>query len=153
MKRKNDIIALILSDHEPLKRLIQAMKAPAEMEMIRPKFEEFALLLEAHAKPEEESLYVRMKEEADFRRLGFEGDTEHEIADRLCHEIRSIDDEDLFLARVKVLAELVENHLAEEEEKILPALARALGATERAEIGAEYLAIQHRMHQAEQRAA
>jgi hypothetical protein len=43
------------------------------------------------------------------------------------------------LAKVKVLAELVEHHIEEEEEKNLPKFKRASSAQERDDLGRKYL--------------
>lgn len=54
-----DIIDAILEDHEPLKELIEIMKdSEKPFDQRLDAFEEFAPLLIAHAKPEEETLYA-----------------------------------------------------------------------------------------------
>ncbi len=137
----NDVVELILRDHKPLKKLIKILKnAEGTFAKKRPAFAEFAELLMAHAKPEEQSLYVHMKEGTELRSEGFEGDTEHAIADQLVEEIKELtNDRDEWMAKVKVLAELVEHHIEEEEEDMLPDVRKEFGAEERAQIGKEYL--------------
>lgn len=138
-KSENDIVELILKDHKPLKKLIKILKSEKGIEEKRPAFEEFAPLLIAHAKPEEESLYVRMKDVEKLREVAFEGDTEHEIADRLVEEIKALKDEDVWMAKVKVLAEVVEHHIEEEEGEMLPDVKKEMGLEQREKIGQEYL--------------
>lgn len=136
-----DITQLMLRDHKPLKKLIKSMKkGDAPMRSIQAAFEEFSALLEAHAKPEEKSLYVDMekKDKGDLRTEGMEGDTEHHIADRLVQEIRATNDQDLYRARVKVLAELVEHHIKEEEEDMIPDIRKEFELAERVRIGQHY---------------
>lgn len=118
---EGDIVNIILEDHKPLKKLIEVMKDSDRTadERFRA-FKEFAPTLVAHAKPEEEILYTYMKKEDQLREEGFEGDVEHQIADQLLEEIKRTTDEDLRSARIKVLAELVEHHIEEEEEELLP---------------------------------
>jgi hemerythrin-like domain-containing protein len=138
--QNEDIIQLILEDHKPLKRLIKIMKdSDAELSERQDAFEEFAPLLVVHAKPEEQTLYVTMKEEDEMREEGFEGDVEHQLADQLLEEIKRTDDEDLWSARVKVLAELVEHHIEEEEDEMLPDFKKEIEISERVELGQEYL--------------
>lgn len=48
---------------------------------------------------------------------GIEGDTEHHLADMLVEQLKTETDEDTFVAKVKVLAEMVEHHIEEEEEE------------------------------------
>jgi Hemerythrin HHE cation binding domain len=116
-----DIVDLILEDHKELKRLIKILKDDeVDFGDRYAAFEEFAPLLTIHAKPEEQSLYVEMKKNKELRVEGLEGDVEHALADQLLNEAKVTEDEDLWSARVKVLAELVEHHIKEEEKEMLP---------------------------------
>ncbi len=140
-KTETDIIKLILEDHKPLKELIEVLKDSEQSFLKRSAaFEEFAPLLVSHAKPEEESLYVFMKDDEELREDGFEGDVEHSLADQMIEEIkRTEDDEDLWSARVKVLAEMVEHHIEEEEEEMLPEVKKHSKIEDRARLGEQYL--------------
>jgi hemerythrin superfamily protein len=141
-----DIIQLILQDHKPLKVLIKLLKDGAvEFREKQPAFMEFAPLLISHAKPEEQSLYMAMKKNEDLRSEGLEGDTEHAIADQLVEEIRRTNDEDTWMAKVKVLAELVEHHIQEEEEEMLPDYRKESGLEDRIQIGQVYLQLKEQM--------
>lgn len=138
-----DIINLILQDHKPLKDLIEVMKdEDVEYAEKKAAFMQFAPKLVAHAKPEEKTWYVNMKEENDMKVEGLEGDVEHALADQLCEELKHTDDKDMFMAKVKVLAELVEHHIEEEEEDMLPDFKKQSTIEERVELGIKYLAFQ-----------
>jgi len=138
-----DIIQLILNDHLPLKALIEVMKDDeAEYPEKLAAFEEFAPTLVAHAKPEEKTWYVDMKKDDEMVVEGLEGDVEHGLADQLCEELKRTDDEDMFMAKVKVLAELVEHHIEEEEEEMLPEYKKNSTLEERIELGMLYLQFQ-----------
>jgi hypothetical protein len=138
--QKLEITALILEDHKPLKKLIKTLKDDEESLAKRKKaFSQFAPPLTIHAKSEERALYTKMKDEDELRVEGFEGDTEHHIADNLVHEIKGIDDEDEWTAKAKVLAELVEHHIEEEEKEMLKTVRKEMELSERQEIGQEYL--------------
>lgn len=137
--QNTDVIELILEDHKPLKKLIEVMKGDAELEEKFLAFEEFAPLLTMHAKPEEESVYVFMKDNEDSREEGFEGDVEHGLADQLVEEIKRTKDEDLWMARVKVLAELVEHHIEEEEDELLPKFKENSSKEDRLELAREFV--------------
>jgi len=135
-----DIIEIILEDHKPLKKLCKVMKSEdAEFEEKTAAFEEFAPLLIAHAKPEEQVLYTFLKEDEDLRAEGFEGDVEHGLADQMIEDAKRTKDQDLFEARIKVLAELVEHHLKEEETEVFPDFKKHSNKDERREMGHEYL--------------
>ena len=137
---KNDLIELILEDHKPLKRLIKIMKnSDLIFEKRLAAFEEFCPLLTTHAKPEEEVMYTFMKKNEELREEGFEGDVEHQLADQMAEEAARTEDRDLFGARIKVLAELVEHHIEEEEEELLPDFRKATDLEQRIEMGNEFL--------------
>jgi hemerythrin superfamily protein len=140
-----DIIQLILNDHKPLWQLIKVMKSEsASHEKKKAAFDKFAPALLAHAKPEEQTWYISMKKEHDMSIEGTEGDVEHGLADQLCNELKRTNDQVLFMAKVKVLAELVEHHLEEEEEELLPEFKKDSTLEERQELGAHYITLQQK---------
>lgn len=134
-----DINELILQDHKPLKALIKTLKNKeikrSEKEEL---FEEFVIDLLAHAKAEEQTLYVAMKDYEPLKVGSFEGDTEHALADQLVQEINSSPNDYEWLAKVKVLAEMVEQHIEEEEQELLAQANKIIPEAERLMIGAEY---------------
>ena len=138
-----DIIQVILKDHKPLWASIKIMKDEKSTYAEKKKaFYKFAPALIAHAKPEEQTWYMQMKSEKDFVVDGLEGDVEHSLADQLCEELKRTSDREMFMAKVKVLAELVEHHLEEEEEDMLPEFRKDSTAEERIALGEKYLKIQ-----------
>lgn len=143
-----DIINLILKDHAPLKRLIKIMKnADKEFSERHAAFEEFYPLLIAHAKSEEQVLYTHLKNEEELRTEALEGDVEHELADQMVEEALGSNDEDLWSAKVKVLAELVEHHIEEEEDELLPDFKKASDKELREELGQDYLAVKENINE------
>lgn len=136
----DDIITLILDDHKPLKSLIKILKDSDKhgLRERRKAFEEFATLLELHAKPEERVLYDHMKHDKELREEALEGDVEHGLADQMVEEAQRTTDTDLWSARVKVLAELVEHHIKEEEEELLPDFRTHSTLEERVLLGQEF---------------
>lgn len=134
-----DIVELILVDHKPLKELIKILKKPDGDSVKRfEAFETFAPLLLAHAEPEEMALYEYMKKDKEMLVDALEGDTEHSLASQLIDEIRATEDENLWSAKVKVLAEMVEHHIKEEEGSMLPEFRKITSLEERIELGDEY---------------
>lgn len=138
---KPDIVDLILQDHKPIKELLEVLKDSAvEFTEKRSTFEEFMPMLKNHAEPEQETLYVRMKDENGLREDAFEGDVEHALAAQLMEELTlEPEDEDIWMAKVKVLAELVEHHIVEEEDEMLKQVRKEIDADTRYVIGQDYL--------------
>jgi hemerythrin superfamily protein len=136
----NDIVDLILEDHKPLKELIKTLKDPgSSFEQKVSAYGEFAPLLVCHAKPEELTLYVFMKRNKEMRSEAMEGDVEHGLADQLLEEIKRTNDKDLWAAKVKVLAELVEHHIQEEESDLLPDFKKHSEKSDREKLGQVFL--------------
>lgn len=146
---ETDIVGLILEDHKSLKELIKIMKdTDTELSERAEAFAEFAPLLTSHAKPEEQVLYTYMKADEELREEGFEGDVEHQLADQLVEEIMRTDDQDQWSARVKVLAELVEHHIDEEESELLPDFRKNSESSERMEMGQNFLMLKTKLLEA-----
>ena len=140
-QEEGDIIDLILEDHKPLKELIKIMKDAEKysIEERREAFEDFSPLLTIHTRPEEESLYVYMKQDEEMVVEGYEGDVEHALADHLISDIKETENVDLWSARVKVLAEMVEHHIEEEEKEMFPDIRKNSELEERAKLGTLYM--------------
>lgn len=141
-RNSDDIASLILRDHEEIKRLILVLKSSkVDISKKRNAYKEFEGILSNHAKAEQESLYVHMKNEDELRIEGLEGDIEHALADQLMKEIDLIkkSNDDSWMAKVKVLAELVDHHVKEEEKSVLRQVRNEFDIDTRIEIGKEYL--------------
>ena len=139
--KKEDIIDLILQDHKPLKKFIKIMKDTKQSESARrDAFEQFAPLLMTHAKPEAEVLYTEMKGDEEALRVdGYEGEVEHDLAELMLKEIKATTNSDIWTAKVKVLAEIVEHHIQEEEDDVLPDFRKASEKELRIELGEKFL--------------
>lgn len=141
-----DILDLILDDHKDLKRLLKILKDPeTDIGDRYAAFEEFGPLLVMHAKPEEQTLYVDMKKNQDMRIDGMEGEVEHSIAENLLKDAQKTKDEDLWSAKVKVLAELVDHHIKEEEEDMFPQYKKKSDKKTRQELGEKYMQLKSKM--------
>lgn len=139
-QKDSDIIEVIEEDHNLLKKLIKVMKdSDIAAEDRFGAYEEFAILLIAHFKPEEETLYTEMKKNENLREEAFEGVVEHMLADQLVEEIKKTTDKDLKAARIKVLAEIVEHHIEDEEERFLPSFKKESDFEIRKKLGNEFL--------------
>lgn len=143
-QKTGNIIDLILTDHKPIKECLKILKkVDADVGERLVTFDKFAHLLITHAKAEEQSLYAVMQESREFKLEGLEGETEHSIAEQLINEIFATNSQDEWSAKVKVLAELVEHHLEEEETELLPHFKKKTDIKKCEEMGEEYLLLKN----------
>lgn len=134
-----DIIQMILDDHKPLKRCIEILKnSQLSLSSRRAAFNEFAPLLTIHVKAEEAVLYTFEKTEVEMREEAFEGSVEHALAEQMMEEVKQSVDKDIWSAKAKVLAELVEHHIEEEETEMFPELKKEANANDLIRLGEEY---------------
>ncbi len=145
---EHDIIDVILEDHKRLKEYAEALK---NLETALPErqkvFRHFAPLLLAHTRPEELTWYAEIEKYGDQKIEGIEGEVEHALAEQLVAEIRKTNDMNVWSAKVKVLAELVEHHIHEEEDEHLPEFKKNSKKDRRLELGEKYLRLKEDFHQ------
>ncbi|WP_413585232.1 hemerythrin domain-containing protein [Bdellovibrio sp. HCB274] len=139
----DDIIQIIKADHKPLKDLLLVLK-DEEASFLDKKnaLSKFSILFEAHAKPEQETLYERMKRIPEFMMDTAEGELEHRLATQICKDMNTTTSERSFMSKAKVLAEMVSQHIRVEERDLLPDFEAATTLDERIELGRKYRIIQ-----------
>lgn len=134
-----DVFQTILQDHQVLKTYVNVMKDKrANLADKKNAFMNFSPALKAHAHAEEQAVYVLMEEDDTLRMDGLECGVEHQIVEELIDKAAKTLDEDLFCAQLKVIAELVEHHLKEEEERIFNSLQREFSFEEMREMSVMY---------------
>jgi hemerythrin-like domain-containing protein len=127
-----DAIKFLKQEHKRINGLIDDLHKTTE----RAKLTRLKLLaeiteqLDVHSQIEEEIFYPefnRVAKKREHRILRQEAEEEHAIVDRLLREMRSSDVEtEGFSAKAKVLKDLVEHHVEEEEKQMLPMAKRLM---------------------------
>jgi iron-sulfur cluster repair protein YtfE (RIC family) len=120
-----DAIALLIEDHETVKSMFEQYEGLGDRAFVTKKklATEICTELTKHATAEEEIFYpaARAAGNKDQDDLIDEGLVEHASAKDLIAQIMEMaSDEDLFDAKVKVLSELIEHHVKEEEGEMFP---------------------------------
>lgn len=115
------IVDAIKEDHDDLKKLIAVLKDP-EMSLSKKNgaYLPFVSLLKSHTTAEEQVLYNACLKVKELSFMGQEGFVEHTVASELIQSISKTRKSEVWEAKVKVLAELVEHHIQEEEGDFLP---------------------------------
>ena len=113
------ILDALEADHDQakslLKRILEAKGAKERGAM----FAEFKKMMTAHSRAEEKVLYKRLEQTEAGKDEALEGAVEHQVADRLMAELARArsKNSDPWTARCKVLKELIEHHVEEEEDE------------------------------------
>lgn len=128
-----DAIALLKEDHRKVKGLLKRLDDAEHGDERAELFTQIEEELLVHARLEEELFYPRFKEavgdDDEDVKMYFEAHEEHEIAERVAAEIRAHDDPDAddYAAKCKVLKDLIEHHIEEEEGEMFPSARKAMG--------------------------
>lgn len=144
MKSKSpSILQLIKDDHKPLKESIKILLSEKQSENEKKKaLKRFLMDLKLHAKAEEISVYQNVLNLPEMRMDILEATEEHAVADRLGMMLERVDLNsplsDQVMARARVLAEIVQHHLKEEEEEMLPMLKEAMDRNQLLQMGEMY---------------
>jgi hemerythrin superfamily protein len=123
--RQPDAIRLLMQDHKDVKALFKdydkLVEAEADDEEKQPLAEQICDMLTAHATVEEELFYPAARGTLEEDDLIDEAEVEHATAKDLIAQIRAGSPADeLYDAKVKVLGEYIDHHVAEEEKQIFP---------------------------------
>lgn len=134
-----EITKALHTDHQQLKKLIRGVNKSEDGEERRRLFTEFAELLIRHSRAEEKVVYdalIRTGEEEE-EEAGYEGYTEHGLADTLLKDLKKGSDpmSPEWSAKAKVLMEMLEHHIQEEEDEVFTQVKEDFDTAERKEMG------------------
>lgn len=127
--KHSDAITLLKNDHKKVKQAFAQYEELGPYAFVGKKklADEICDELTLHARLEEEIIYPAFREKlTDSKDLVDEAKVEHDSAKILIKEIKQMQaDEDLFDAKVKVLAEYIEHHVKEEENEMFPLMQKS----------------------------
>jgi hemerythrin-like domain-containing protein len=136
-----DAISLLKKDHEMVRRLLTRLESSTQNssgysgELLRQIENELMI----HTQIEEEIFYPAFRdavESEEDQKLYYEAIEEHHVVDLVIPEIKSSrNSSDEFTAKAKVLKDLVEHHVEEEETEMFPKARKAMGAAGLRDLG------------------
>jgi hemerythrin superfamily protein len=121
--KSQDAITLLTAQHREVHEMFEKFENMTDRAKVSKKklADEICQALIMHTTIEEEILYPALREAGDTDDLVDEAVVEHASAKDLIAQIQEMDPgEDLYDAKVKVLGELVDHHVEEEEEEMFP---------------------------------
>lgn len=142
---KFNIVDVLLMDHKYLKDCIKYLKDDDEDKRVKLKHgKTFLDALHKHSEAEKKAVYAPCLKVKDLKMDILEGQVEHGIADAKVKMLipkltglRTLSDE--LEVELKVLAELVEHHIKEEEEEMFPKMRKDLDKTILNEMGFQFM--------------
>jgi hemerythrin-like domain-containing protein len=140
---KKDVIALLKQDHELVKDMLSDLEELAGKDGDGERQEQLLKEIEAevkvHSQVEEEIFYPAYRDAVSKRedaKLYFEAMEEHHVVDMVLPEVSEGEvGTPEFAAKVKVLKDLVEHHIEEEEGQLFPKAKKALGKEQLEQLG------------------
>ena len=134
-------ISSLRADHTKVKKLLAELERTTERgvktrtELVR----EIEMELKIHSKLEEEMFYPAFKAAAkkkDDKELFFEATEEHHVVDMVLPELKATSPKsEQFGAKAKVLKELIEHHIKEEENEMFARARTLMSDSELRELG------------------
>lgn len=139
-----DVRALLQVDHEEILRLAQDLAEATTSSRRRSLMKQLKPLLIAHARAEERAVYVPLTElrsSSEARLAGSEGAVEHSLLDVVLGRMASTEDAstDMWRAHAKVLHELLEHHIEEEEDALFKEIGEQFSEDQRAAMGEHFV--------------
>jgi len=140
-----DIRSLLHADHEQISALTEQLSSDESRQRRVRAFDELKPLLTAHARAEEQAVYtalVELRGSPDSRADGNEGFVEHSLVDVLMERLSKTElaATDAWKAHAKVLQEMLDHHIAEEERGIFEELGEHFTDEQRDAMGVEFVA-------------
>lgn len=124
--KTQDAVQLLMADHKKVKALFEEFEdadgSAEKAELVATICKE----LEVHMQIEEEIFYPAVKQALNDHELVPEGEVEHGSVKDLIAQVKGVKPAgDTYDARVKVMGELIEHHVKEEESEMFPAAKKA----------------------------
>ena len=122
-RRDPAAVALLKQDHREVERMFDEYEQLDSAEDKRALCGKLVVALKVHAQIEEEIFYPQAREASGDNDLINEAVVEHATVKNLISEIEEMEvGEELYDAKIRVLGEMVKQHIKEEEEELFPEL-------------------------------
>lgn len=132
----------ILAEHKRIRTLIgSARDAAVPIAERRRRVRGLVELVQRHARAEEHSLYGVMLARRAVALMVLENQEAHEWLDKECSRLLRTSDDELWESRLRLVADLLERHLRDEERILLPKAALELSAEDIEKVREEYLRV------------
>jgi hemerythrin-like domain-containing protein len=149
--KDKDALSALTSDHEKVRKLLAQLAETTERG-VKTRQELLAKIeteIQVHAQLEEEIFYPAFRQATDKKKdeaLFHEAQEEHHLVKLVLPELVATDvATPMFTAKAKVIKDLVEHHIREEESEIFPRVRELMGKDELVNLGEQLEARRHEL--------
>jgi len=146
---EQDLLDTLKSEHQQVKGLLEDLQVADTAAQRKSLVNKIKLALVPHTKAEEKILYTAIiaLRDKDAQTDGHEGNLEHDLAAKTLHKLSAIANANSpeHKAVAKVLKELVEHHIREEESNVWHDAKKHFSAKDRVLMNRRYLAAKARV--------
>lgn len=138
---ERNIIDLLKQDHEKTRYLFDKLTKSGRKEVatLEKLFTQLEEELEIHMEGEERFFYPALEQHEEARDKALESYEEHQVAKTLLGTFKSLAvDDERWSAKLKVLNEVVEHHLQEEEKELFKMARKALDKNQMQEMAVQF---------------
>lgn len=139
----DDVRALLRQDHDEVKDLLRDLVEGEQGRSRSQMLEMLKTKLTAHSRAEEKTVYdplIRARAKRDVHVLAEEGYVEHGVVDDLLARVSRLQiGTELWRAHMKVIRELLESHISEEENQMFAQLGDVFSRDELVAMGRDFL--------------
>ena len=138
------IYELLMADHQKVKALLEKIEDTEDIKEAKELFKEVHSELKAHSEAEQKAFYDKLKSDENSKDMIFEAEEEHAIVSNLMKEASQTRNAERFMAKMKVLKDLVEHHVKEEENEIFPSSKNYVDDVDAEEMGKKFQKLKDR---------
>lgn len=137
MKNNSAIYDLLKQDHKDVKKLFKQIVDHNRYQ--NEVFIQIKNALSIHIAGEEKVFYNRLADNAETRQLVLSAFEEHDVGRKVISDIDNSTEDDVKLAKVKVLSEAISEHIKQEEGDLFKKAKKVLSDDEGREIGRQFI--------------
>jgi len=117
--KKETLFDLLKKDHESVMDIFDQIDEEESTESLRGLFSQLQDELDEHMQLEEQFFYPALKENDDSREKILESYEQHQVVKTVLSQMQGVSpDDERWVAKIKVLSELVNQHMGEEEKEV-----------------------------------
>lgn len=123
------LLGTLKKDHDILRECLFVLKdESADLDLLQKAFSKLIPFLQAHNRSEEQVVYKFMLSRQGLEQMAIDGQEEHLVVEQLMNELQTQASEcDVkWRAKAKAFAEIIEQHVNEEESQVFPILKKQL---------------------------